>query len=61
MTQKPKKAASPLSFTLNLLQNHASSHLQNYASLILTTEIHLTFPRIRAGIQLVLCQSLIDG
>src|SRR5215469_1796407 len=50
-----------LPMVLQVLQDYASfSPLQNYASLILTTEIHLTFPRIRAGIQLVIARSITD-
>lgn len=43
-----------LPMVLQKLQDYASLFaLQNYASLVLLTEIHLTFPRIRAGIQLI--------
>src|SRR5258706_16464128 len=42
-----------LPMVLQVLQDYASlSALQNYASPVLPTKIHLTFPRIRAGIRL---------
>ena len=50
-----------LPMVLQVLQNYASfMTLQNYASLVLPTKIHLTFPRIRAGIQLGIARSIIN-
>jgi hypothetical protein len=46
---------------LQILQSYASLFaLQNYASLVLPTEIHLTFSRIRDEIQLIIARSVTD-
>jgi len=48
-----------LPMVLQILQDYASLFaLQNYASLVLPTEIHLTFPRIRVGIQLIIARAV---